>query len=251
MKLSLDYSKTVQENASYYFEQAKKAKKKLEGAKIALEKSHEKLSKIKPMEKQVQKTIIKRKTKWFEKFRWFYTSEDLLFIAGRDATTNEIIIKKHTDNHDIVFHSEMAGSPFGVLKTEGKTPDKTSLEECAQFIAVYSKAWKSGLGVMDIFYVNPEQVTKEAPSGEFIGKGSFMIYGKKNVISTELHIYIGIYQDMVMSAPLSSIKKHCKEYVEVKQGNMKTSEIAKKIMKKLDINNVDDVVKLIPVGSTL
>ena len=251
MEIALDYTKSVEENASSYFEESKKSKKKQEGAMIALEKSHEKLDKIKPLEKQQQVVVKRRKRKWFEKFRWFYTSQDMLFIAGRDATTNEIIIKKHTDNHDLVYHSEMAGSPFGVLKTEGKEPSKTCLEECAQFIGVYSKAWKSGLGTMDIFYVKPEQVTKEAPSGEFIGKGSFMIYGKKTIFSVALKLFIGKFEDMIMSGPESTIKMHCKVYFEIKQGNMKTSDIAKKIKDKLDHNDLDDVVKIIPVGSSL
>ena len=93
----------------------------------------------------------------------------MLFIAGRDATTNEIIVKKHTDKNDIVYHSELPSSPFGTLKTKGKKPSKECLEECAQFVACYSKAWKTGITVADIFYVNPNQVSKEAPSGEFIG----------------------------------------------------------------------------------
>ncbi|MBT3721480.1 DUF814 domain-containing protein [archaeon] len=251
MRISLNYTKSVEQNASIYFEQAKKAKKQLEGATIALEKSHEKLEKIKPAE--IQKQVIKKKRKihWFEKFRWFYTNEDMLFIAGRDATTNEIIIKKHTDNHDIVFHSEMSGSPFGVLKTEGKKPSKEALEECAVFVACYSKAWKLGLGVMDIFYVTPDQVTKEAPSGEFIGKGSFMIYGKKTILSVSLKLYIGKYNDLMMSAPYLAIKKHCEKYIEIKQGNKKTSDIAKKIKKQFNHDDLDDIVKILPVGSSL
>ena len=193
MKISLDYTKSLEENASYYYEQAKESKKKLEGAKIALEKSKEKLANIKPAKKETKSIVKKRKINWFEKFRWFYTSDNMLFIAGRDATTNEIIIKKHVDKDDLVFHSEMAGSPFGVLKTEGKKPSENALEECAKFIGVYSKAWRTGLRVMDIFYVNPDQVTKEAPSGEYIGKGSFMIYGEKKFLSVTLELYVGDY----------------------------------------------------------
>ena len=39
----------------------------------------------------------KKSREWFEKFHWFYTSEGFLCIGGRDSTSNEIIIKKHTD----------------------------------------------------------------------------------------------------------------------------------------------------------
>jgi hypothetical protein len=54
-----------------------------------------------------------------------------------------------------------------------------------------------------------------------------------------------------MSGPLSSIKKHCKKYVEIKKGNMKTSDVAKKIKKKFNYNNLDEIIRIIPVGSSL
>ena len=38
-----------------------------------------------------------RKQEWYEKFHWFFSSEDFLCIGGKDATSNEIIIKKHTE----------------------------------------------------------------------------------------------------------------------------------------------------------
>jgi len=41
---------------------------------------------------------------WYEKFRWFISSDDFLILGGRDATSNEIVIKKHTEKNDLVFH---------------------------------------------------------------------------------------------------------------------------------------------------
>ncbi len=255
MRIAISLDKSVEENAALYFERAKKAKKKIEGAKKALKFSMEKLERLEKgiaLKKQKQKPKIKRKKAWYEKFRWFFTSENMLFIAGRDATTNEIIIKKHTEKHDIVFHSELPSSPFGILKTNGKKPGQKSLEECAQFIACYSKAWKLGITVADIFYVMPEQVSKKAPSGEFIGKGSFMIYGKKNIIRAELKLFIGKTEDnMIMAGPESAIRARCKKYVKIVQGREKTSSIAKKIKKILDIDDLDEIIKAIPVGSSL
>jgi predicted ribosome quality control (RQC) complex YloA/Tae2 family protein len=257
MKISLDLTKSVEKNAEVYYKKAKKSKKKLDGAEKALLFSKDKLIKIeKGMVKQEKKIQQQRKPKrkkvWFEKFRWFYTSEGFHVIAGRDATTNEIIIKKHTDKEDIVFHSELPGSPFAVIKTEGKKPGKISLEEVAQFTACYSKAWKSGRGLADIFYVTPDQVTKTTKSGEYIGKGSFMVYGKKEFITPELKLFIGKMDNgMVMSGPETAVKEHCKKYLEIIQGKEKTSAIAKKIKAKLDIDDLDDIIKVIPVGSKL
>ena len=43
MKITLDYTKSLEENASIYFERAKKAKKKAQRAKEAMEETKKKL----------------------------------------------------------------------------------------------------------------------------------------------------------------------------------------------------------------
>jgi predicted ribosome quality control (RQC) complex YloA/Tae2 family protein len=258
MRITLDFTKSLEQNASHYFEQAKTAKKKAEGARKALEDSKKKLEKLekeiefKEAEETKRASKIERKKEWYEKFRWFYTSEDFLVIGGRDATTNEIVIKKHTDKEDIVFHTELSGSPFVVIKTEGKKPSKISLDEAAQFTACYSKAWKAGRSVADVFYVNPEQVTKEAKAGEFIARGAFMIYGKKNQMAVTLKLFIGKMADgKIMAGSETAVKKHCEKYVELIEGEDKNSNIAKKIKHKLEADDLDDILKLIPQGSKL
>ena len=73
MKLTLDIRKSVEQNAEEYFSKAKKAKKKLEGAKKALIISKEKLRKAEEKEVIAEAPKIKKvkKREWFEKFRWF------------------------------------------------------------------------------------------------------------------------------------------------------------------------------------
>ncbi|MEM2130892.1 MAG: NFACT RNA binding domain-containing protein [Candidatus Woesearchaeota archaeon] len=263
MRITLDLTKTIDQNASFYFEQAKIARKKAERAKIALEESKKKLLEIEEninkeiKEQEIGKTNLKKE--WFEKFRWFFTSDGFLVIGGRDAGTNELVIKKYTEKDDLVFHTEMAGSPFIVLKTQGKKPSNYALEETAIFTAVFSKAWKLGRTTTEVFYVLPEQVTKETKAGEFITRGSFMIYGKKNFLKPVLKIFIGImnenidekYKGKIMIAPENSIKKNCDIFLEILQGNEKNSDIAKKIKQKLNYFNVDDILRLLPNGSKL
>lgn len=252
--IELDIKKSLEENASTYFEKAKKAKKKIEGAKIALEKAGEKLKdleekkevEIKAAEAKKEKT--KRKPQWYEKFRWFRTSEGFLVIGGRDATTNEIVVKKHTLPDDIVFHTDMSGSPFFILKTEDKKPSEKSLKEVADATCSFSRAWKLGLGSQKVFHVNPDQVTKEAKAGEYLTKGSFMIKGKTNYIDNQINAAVGIADDgSVMGGPVEAVKKHCKEYVELQQGGEKTSAIAKKILKKIG-GDLDDIIRVMPSG---
>ncbi|MBU0756689.1 MAG: DUF814 domain-containing protein [Nanoarchaeota archaeon] len=258
MKISITLSKSVEENAGVYFDKAKKSKKKIEGAKEALENSRLKLKKIEEnlLKEQMHKEEIKkeieqkrqRKVEWFEKFRWFRSSGGFLIIAGRDATTNEIVMKKHTDKDDLVFHTNMAGSPFAVIKAENRKIDEDTIRETAEFVASYSRAWKLGMTSMDVFSVNPEQVTKEAPSGEYITKGSFMIYGKKNEVNANINIFIGVMDDgKIMAGPESAVKAHCKEFVQIVEGREKPASVAKKIIKKLG-GDLDEIIRSLPGG---
>lgn len=253
MRITLDLKKSVEQNAQEYFEKAKKAKKKLEGAKKALEEQNKKLDvliKQKPKEEKAELTKA-RKKHWYEKFRWFISSEGFLVIGGRDATTNEIIIKKHAEKNDIVFHTDMAGSPFVIIKIKDKKPSNITLQQAADFTASYSKGWKAGLSTLAVFYVNPDQVTKEAQSGEFLPKGAFMIRGKTNYINPTMNLAIGLYDNMIMAGPIDAIKEHCEKYVEVIQGNQKLSDLAKKIQTILGNGDLDEIVRALPNGSRL
>src|SRR3989344_3428946 len=126
LRLVLDLKKSVEENASDYFEKAKKIKKKIKGAEEALQQS---LRKLRELEAKKEKfdaeegkkaALAQRKKEWYEKFRWFMSSDGFLVVGGRDATSNEIVIKKHTESNDLVFHTDIAGSPFFVIKAENK-----------------------------------------------------------------------------------------------------------------------------------
>ena len=252
MEIKLNINKSIEENASQYFDNVKKLKKKLEGAKIALNMSKEKLEKLQKEDNVKQVQINKNfniKKEWYEKFRWFYSSEGFLCIGGRDATTNEIIIKKYTEKNDIVFHTDMAGSPFFVIKVEDKKPTENTLNEVAQTTASFSKAWKLGLTTLDVFYVNPDQVTKEAVSGEFLSKGSFMIKGKTNYIKPEIKLGIGVKDNKIMCGALNAIKKHCNEYYILIPGQDKPSDIAKKLSKKFNIHS-DEIIRAMPAGNS-
>ncbi len=253
-KITLDIKKSIEQNAAVYFEKAKKARKKLEGAKKALKKIQNKLELLKEKknkesltEKRTEKPV--RKKEWYEKFRWFFSSEGFLCIGGRDATTNDIIIKKYTDKNDIVFHTDMAGSPFFVIKANNKKISSKTMEEAAQATASYSRAWRLGLSSLEVFYVKPEQLTKEARSGEYLGKGAFMVKGKTNYLHPMLEIAVGIKENRIIGGPINAIKVNSEKFIIIKQGKEKTSEIAKKI-KKIIGGSIDEITLFIPAGGS-
>jgi predicted ribosome quality control (RQC) complex YloA/Tae2 family protein len=257
-RIELDIKKSVPENAEVYFDKAKKAKKKIKGAETTLNKYKDKLE-ILRLKKQVRKeeeeerraeeaSKEKRKPEWYEKFRWFISSEGFLVIGGRDATTNEIVVKKHTDKDDVVFHTDMAGSPFFIIKTEGKKPGDATLQETANATFTFSKAFKLGLMDANVFWVTPDQVTKEAQAGEYLPKGAFMIRGKTNYIHPKPDIAVGMTSaKAIMGGPVAAVKKHCKDYVELRQGKEKSSAIAKKIRAKIG-GAIDDIIRVMPSG---
>ncbi|MBR9699731.1 DUF814 domain-containing protein [Candidatus Woesearchaeota archaeon] len=249
IELSLEIS--IEQNASLYFDKSKKLKKKIEGAKVASEEHRKKLTileKKKEIEKeQFEQTKVLTKKDWYEKFRWFFSSEGFLVIGGRDATTNEIVIKKHTDKTDVVFHTDLAGSPFFIIKSEGKKIGKKTLQEVADATVTFSRVFKLGQSSSPVFHVSPDQVSKEAQSGEYLTKGAFMIRGKTNYIDNKINLAVGKKDGKLMAAPLEAIKKHCTDYIILVQGEKKSSEIAKKIKAKLG-GNLDDIIRILPAG---
>jgi predicted ribosome quality control (RQC) complex YloA/Tae2 family protein len=253
MEIEFELNKSVDENAGTYFNKAKKAKSKLEGAKKALAESNAKLAKLMKEEdkfvEEEQKKEIKRnkKREWYEKFHWFISSESFLCIGGRDASSNEIVVKKHTDKNDLVFHTDMAGSPFFVIK-DGQNAGEATRAEAAQATAVYSRAWKLGHGTAEVFYVNPDQVSKDAQPGEFLAKGSFMIKGKTNYIKPKLEYAIALVKDEIIGGPVNAIESQTKKFVIVISGRNKKSALAKKIKAKLGGGDLDDIIKFIPSG---
>src|SRR3989338_1320312 len=190
MQLELDTKKSVEQNAAVYYDRAKKIKKKIEGAKTALAQSRLKLAELEKKEiKEIKKKEAPRAKEWYEKFRWFYTSEGLLVIGGRDATTNEIVVKKHTDKDDLVFHTDMIGSPFFVIKNTGSIGE-ASIKEAADATLTFSRAWKLEMQSSSVFYCRPDQLTKEAPSGEFVPKGGFITKGKLTYAENKVNLAI-------------------------------------------------------------
>ena len=254
MRLALDLTKSIDENAAAYFERAKKIKRKIGGAEEALGQSLKKLHELEQkkekliLEKSSAAKLRERNKEWYEKFRWFTSSEGFLVIGGRDATSNEVVIKKHAEANDIVFHTDMAGSPFFVVKSENRKIGEKTMEEAADATVTFSRAWKLGLQTTSVFYANPEQVSKKTKAGEYMGKGAFMIYGKTNYINNKLNLAVGMTKHgQIMAGPLDAVKAHCEKYAVLEQGDEKSSSIAKYIHHKIG-GSIDEIIRALPSG---
>lgn len=251
---SLNLRQSIQDNAAKYYTRSKKAEKKLRGAEKTLQETRAKIEKAKKqvtLAKATQQPLAKRrKREWFEKFRWFHSSDGFLVIGGRDATTNEILIKKHMEPHDIVFHAEIVGAPFVIIKTEGKTAPEQTINEAAQLAASYSRAWKEMLSAVNVYWVNPSQVSKTPPSGQFLKKGSFMIRGTKNFVrGVPLHVAVGVKVDekqmIVIGGPPNAVAQQTEVYVEIVPGEQKSGQLAKKVRYQLSRKVSEDLVRIV------
>ena len=134
-----------------------------------------------------------------------------------------------------------------IIKTEGKTPKET-ITEVADATVSFSRVWRLGMQTSPVFWVNPDQVSKEPKSGEYLPKGAFMIYGKTNYVDNQINCAIGMLENgKVMAGPVEAVKAHCKKFVQLEQGKEKTSKVAKLIQKEIG-GHLDDIVRVMPSG---
>ena len=193
--VDIDIDLSAYANARKYYDRkriaAKKEKKTMESSAKAF-KSAERKTFQALKEVAVKTSIIKvRKTFWFEKFLWFISSENYLVIAGRDAQQNEMIVKRYMKPSDVYVHADLHGATTVVVKNYNPTqliPPKT-LTEAGDMAICYSAAWDAKI-ITSAWWVHPNQVSKTAPTGEYLTVGSFMIRGKKNYLPLS-HLVMG------------------------------------------------------------
>jgi predicted ribosome quality control (RQC) complex YloA/Tae2 family protein len=257
-EVEIDIRLSVEENAAKHYEDAKWAKKKLR--KLAEAKPAEEIVEEKAPAKK--KPAVKRKRKkWHEKFKWFISSDGFLVIAGRNAEQNDMILTKHADSKDVVYHADIPGAAFVVIKAEGKDVPNETMKEAAEFGAANSKAWSRGLGKIDMFCVAREQVSK--PGG--LPKGSWVVSGERLWFKgLELKQSIGVKMEAgaarVIYGPVMAMRKNSDYFVTIRPGSKKSLELARDIKKALLIKAkpedkelieqvlVEDIEKAIPGG---
>ncbi|MEI8363919.1 MAG: NFACT family protein [archaeon] len=216
MEIEINYTLGAGRNAENKYNERNKYKGKLSrlgnALKITETKLVEKGNEIKTKRDKIIFEKKKEKTTanlWYHKFRWFFTSNNYLVLAGRDARNNEVLVKKHMDDQDVYFHAEIHGAPHVVLKNPNK--DEISEEdrsEAATFAGMFSSAWKSKIFSIDVYSTTPDQVTKTANTGESVGSGAFVIRGKRDYFR-KLDLTCGLGYDEklgIISGPYEVIK---------------------------------------------
>ncbi|KAF2717098.1 hypothetical protein K431DRAFT_277622 [Polychaeton citri CBS 116435] len=191
LAIDVDLSLSGWANARQYFDQKRTAANKEERTTHASQKA------LKSTEKKVmadlkkglkqEKDVLRpvRKQLWFEKFIYFISSDGYLVLAGRDAQQNEMLYRRYLKRGDIYVHADLHGAASVIIKNNPATPDApippSTLSQAGNLAVCTSSAWDSKAG-MSAWWVNSDQVSKTAPTGEYLTTGGFMVRGKKNFL---------------------------------------------------------------------
>mmetsp|Transcript_17184 Transcript_17184/g.37074 ORF Transcript_17184/g.37074 Transcript_17184/m.37074 type:complete len:1292 (-) Transcript_17184:45-3920(-) len=198
-----------------------KEEKTMEASTTALKaaeaKARAQLAEAQKKKARVQ-VLPQRKTYWFEKFAWFVTSDNYLVMAGKDAQQNELLVKRYLRPGDAYLHAEVHGAATCILRAkrrrrkDGRTQviplSDQALREAGHFTICRSSAWASKM-VTSAYWVESHQVSKTAPTGEYLTAGSFMIRGRKNFLpASSLEMGLGV---LFRLGDEASVARHANE----------------------------------------
>lgn len=265
--VSINMKKDVNWNATHFYKIAKKMKIKKEGAKKALAISLKLFEKNAKMEQLNEKKMIEEGVKnkkslpkkqfWFELYRWFITSSGNIVVGGKDAKSNERVVKKYLTPGTRYIHCDTRGAPSVVIRpTENKksTLDKESIREAGIFAVSHSRGWKNSIVSETAYWVKPEQVSRTPRSGEFLAKGAFIISGKRNYMPRlEMRLAIGMVTietvEKIMCGPVNALKTHSDQYIVLESGGTEKNTLANRIAKIFNVP-METILSLLPSGKS-
>ncbi|MFB6176472.1 MAG: ribosome rescue protein RqcH, partial [Halobaculum sp.] len=279
-RIELVVADGVEKNADRLYQEAKRVEGKKEGAKQAIENTREDLEAVKKRKQRWDEADghpdaededdedseheesetdwlsepsipLRTSEEWYERFRWFHTSDGFLVVGGRNADQNEEIVKKYLDSNDLFFHTQAHGGPVTVLKATGPSEPsrdvdipEQSKEEAAQFAVAYSSVWKDGRGAGDAYMVTPDQVSKTPESGEYLEKGGFVIRGDRTYFrDVPARVAVGIQAEdetQVIGGPPSAIRERAETIIELEPGKFAQNDAAVKCYREFKTRFTDE-----------
>lgn len=257
-RVDLNPREGVEHNADRLYREAKRVVGKKEGAEEAIAESRTELEELKRQAEtwdaddadsedtahedvdwlSMRSIPVRKNEQWYERFRWFHTSDGFLVIGGRSADQNEQVVKKYLDRGDRFFHTQARGGPVTVLKATGPSEPardvdipQGSLEEAAQFAVSYSSVWKEGRYAGDAYMADSDQVSKTPESGEYLEKGGFAVRGDRTYFEdTAVGVEVGITcepETRVIGGPPSAVVPRAETSIRVEPGQYAQNDAAK------------------------
>ncbi len=195
---------------------------------------------LKAKARSIAERIKRRRRYWFEKYHWTVTRNGFLAIGGRDAQQNEAVVKRYLEEGDLFLHASIHGAPAVVLKTKGRKPGPEDIWDAAVLTAAYSKAWKSGLGSVEVYWAESSQVSFSPPSGEYLAKGGIMVYGRKHYLERPVPIRLALgvalneeETPIVFQGSPETVEEKTVAYAILAPGDLGKEEAAELLRRKL------------------
>lgn len=257
--VSLPVGRSPRERAQELYDAMKSVQEKLAGARAALRATERELAapaSSAPRAAAKSAGTAARRRFWFEAYRWFLSSEGVLAIGGRDAGSNDRIVKRYLGAGDRYVHADLHGAPSVVVKHPPPgSPEmgEATLREACQWGLAYSKAWRAGRGSGDAFWVEAEQVSKTPASGEFVARGAWVIHGTKHVLHDlplELGLGTVVYEgtELWCAAPRESFARGGRLRGVLTPGEERDRpEVERNLVGELGISR-EEVQRLLPPG---
>ncbi len=251
--LTLDFDKDVTANAQALYERRREAQLKAQRVEEAIEATRKEMEAARKKAVRVAKKPKVKGTKaiWFDAYRWTLSSEGFLILGGRDARTNDQLVKKHLKEGDRYAHADLHGAPSTVVK-EGSKAGEATLREACEFALVYSKAWSAGIASGSAYWVLPEQVSKQAESGEYLPRGAFVIRGKRNYVhDLPVRIAVGEVEveghRKIMGGPASALAARSSKYAVLAPGKGDREAVARRLAAAFAVP-IEEIIRTLPSG---
>ena len=297
LSVALDPSEGVEHNADRLYREAKRIEEKREGAREAVADTREQLAAVEAREAAwesddndesddepdeaeepdtdwLARSSVPLRTAdhWYERFRWFHTSDDFLVVGGRNADQNEALVKKYLEGNDRFFHTQAHGGPVTVLKATGPSEPSRDVDipdgsraEAAQFAVSYSSVWKDGRFAGDAYEVDPSQVSKTPESGEFLEKGGFAVRGDRTYhrdVACEVVVGVRVEgETRVVGGPPAAVEPVVETSVRLRPGRYAQNDAAKLVYRELrerfadqsfvrKVASPDQIQEFLPAGGS-
>ena len=186
IEFTLDWTINVNKNIRNNYSDTKVINNKIIKSTLVMNDIEKKSIKEQRNKEDVLKVDINRKQLWFERFNWFLSSDDMMVVSGKDAKSNEYLVKNIMKEYDLYVHSDCPGSGSCIILNPEKLsseliPNRTK-EEAGMFVVAHTKTWDTNVPDSS-FWVNSDQVSRTPETGEYIKTGSFVIRGKRNYMT--------------------------------------------------------------------
>lgn len=116
------------------------------------------------------------------KFREVVLESGTKIMLGKDAKSNEQLVKSFEGKSNIILHTKAPGSPFCVIGPE--KPGKTDIKKAAVYCARYSQDWRDNKSdiLVNVFTGKDAYKKKDMETGTFGVRKSRTIVVKKSDI---------------------------------------------------------------------